>query len=940
MENIVSFSESVPVLFALTGVLLALRYLKGLSDFSSALNYLFGGFLCVFITKLLAPAQAHLGEQLFYFLNLFFHLTTALFMTAAACELKGIKFFNFVTDILGIGLIVGWDWYVIYMTGDSHLLMLSMFIASFGFAILAIPLWSRKGGRKAIGFDLTAWLCILLTLYNILRLTRWGQSLLPPSFETFMFIAIIGGWLLISNNMMAMQYDSLMQEIKDNKERLRLMVQLSPFPIVISRLKGDQLMLINDSAAKLFGVNPRKLSNFKMVDYFAEPNKRQELLAKLEKNPVVDDFEFQVKPRTGEPFWLLVSARVFDYEYEVALYMAFQDITDRKKKEIQLFNQATRDPLTQCYNRRQFEELSKNEVTRSRRYNHPFCLFMIDADHFKSVNDTHGHAVGDLVLQALADCCRRTLRESDIISRFGGEEFVIMLPESTLENGYRVAERLRINISKIIVKNEQNEDVSFTVSIGLVPSTVTDNVADMLKMSDEALYEAKEHGRNQVVVYGENGPDRSFTVATDERIESAKTAGPFYFVPTSQPNKPAMHNDEPTETGVVGLSGATASENEPMLDDDDDFADEKFENTGVSLNALYEDDTPSSPSPVPPPVGNDETGQAYSYEQAEYEESELPVEEPVYDTVEDDDIGYAQMPVPPSDEEELPVEEPLYDTVEDDNTGYAQMPVPPSDEESELPVEEPLYDTVEDDDTGYAQTPVPPSDEESELPVEEPLYDTAEDDDAGYAQTPVPPSDDEEEILPDDDVGSGNYLVEPEQLYKNDDSLADTEPDLPPDDYVPETPDEEQENLINQSYDDTPLPDDPQGGYTPSGIDSLLFSDGDDNPAPDEDGPELPPDIPPTQEPSFLDYGETPPPPAVKTVPPPPPVTAEPPPPAVGLQSAPSDVQPPLVVPPRKIIKKIIKMPSGMTKIPKMPGVIKMKIPKGLVTAPKPPSQN
>ena len=101
-------------------------------------------------------------------------------------------------------------------------------------------------------------------------------------------------------------------------------------------------------------------------------------MAQLEKHPVVDDFEFLVKPRKGEPFWLLLSARVIDFEYEIALYMAFQNITDRKKKELRLFDQATKDPLTKCYNRRQFEELAKNEVQRSRRYGHSFCLLMID----------------------------------------------------------------------------------------------------------------------------------------------------------------------------------------------------------------------------------------------------------------------------------------------------------------------------------------------------------------------------------------------------------------------------------------------------------------------------------------------------------------------------------------------------------------------------------
>ena len=160
---------------------------------------------------------------------------------------------------------------------------------------------------------------------------------------------------------------------------------------------------------------------------------------------------------------------------------------------------------------------------------------MIDADHFKNVNDTHGHAVGDLVLQALADCCRRTLRESDIVARFGGEEFVILLPEASIENAFRVAERLRIKISKLVVKNEQNQDVQFTVSIGLVSSTVTDDNPEMLKMADESLYVAKENGRNQVVVYENDGPNKDLPRPEGEDIDKAKAEPLYYFKPTGTP---------------------------------------------------------------------------------------------------------------------------------------------------------------------------------------------------------------------------------------------------------------------------------------------------------------------------------------------------------------------------------------------------------------------
>ena len=603
----------IPMLLSLVGVLVTLQYLKGMADFSAAIRFVFWGFVFVFAAKLLVFASGFMPQGYYYFCSLLFHLCSAVFLTAGSLSIKGVKFFNKTVIISACLLAAVWSWYVVIITRDAGTLTLSLAASTAGYAFLAAALWRRKTLRNSIGFVITGWFSVFLVLYNLLSLMSWGQSLLSPAFETFLYIAIMCGWILISNNMMAHQFDSLEQVAEESKERLRLMIQMSPFPIIISRLKDDQLMLINNKAGALFGLDVKHPGNFKTVDYFAEPSKRTELLTKLEKHPVVDDFEFLVKPRKGEPFWLLLSARVIDFEYEIALYMAFQDITDRKKKEMQLFDQATKDPLTKCYNRRQFEELAKNEIQRSRRYNHPFCLFMIDADHFKNVNDTHGHAVGDLVLQALADCCRRTLRESDIVARFGGEEFVILLPEASIENAFRVAERLRIKISKLVVKNEQNQDVQFTVSIGLVSSTVTDDIPEMLKMADESLYVAKENGRNQVVVYENDGPNKDLPKPEGEDIDKAKAEPLYYFKPTGAP---AVKNqsDEPIETGVVGLSGAAgADEIEPSLDDDSDEESQTPSQThGVSLSSLYDDEDgddsfvptskPAVAPPVPPPA--------------------------------------------------------------------------------------------------------------------------------------------------------------------------------------------------------------------------------------------------------------------------------------------------------------------------------------------------
>ena len=668
--NFASTAGLIPMALSLIGVLAALHYLKGMADFSTAIKFIFFGFLFILLSKILVLAVGSISTEYYYFGSLLLHLWSAIFLTAGAFGIKGSKFFSRTIVIFSCLLAAVWSWYVVIITRDGSSMTFSLAASVAGYGFLAASLWRRKTLRNSLGFVITGWFSVFLALYNLLTLMSWGQSLLSTAFETFLYIAIMCGWVLISNNLMAHQFDMLEQEAEESKERLRLMIQMSPFPIIISRLKDDQLMLINNKAGTLFGLDVKHPGNFKTVDYFADPSKRTELLAKLEKNPVVDDFEFLVKPRRGEPFWLLLSARVIDFEYEIALYMAFQDITDRKKKELQLFDQATKDPLTKCYNRRQFEELAKNEIQRSRRYDHPFCLFMIDADHFKNVNDTHGHAVGDLVLQALADCCRRTLRESDIIARFGGEEFVILLPEVTIENAHRVTERLRINISKLVVKNEQNEDVRFTVSIGLVSSTITDDIPEMLKMADESLYVAKENGRNRVVVYEENGPNKDLPPPEGEDIEKAKEEPLFYFTPSG--GTPTAKNNAPNAF------------NEPDLDNDDDdlfVPSNKPVAPPIALNTSIQDEDAIFSNEFPsidPEFLKDDTHEAPVND----EEKPLPLSEDLEPDLEDEPIPteppHAEEPLPPSFEEEQE-EPPLVDDFE--------PPLPESENDLPLPPE-------------------------------------------------------------------------------------------------------------------------------------------------------------------------------------------------------------------------------------------------------------
>jgi diguanylate cyclase (GGDEF)-like protein len=161
---------------------------------------------------------------------------------------------------------------------------------------------------------------------------------------------------------------------------------------------------------------------------------------------------------------------------------------------------ATLDALTNVYNRRHFLELANKEFARARRYQTPLSIIMLDVDRFKQINDSYGHAGGDEMLKALAQLCCGEIREIDVFGRIGGEEFAICLPGTPLSDAQQVAERLRCSIATAEVPLE-GAQATFTISLGVAEFHNGDkDFAILLRRADLALYEAKEMGRNQVVV--------------------------------------------------------------------------------------------------------------------------------------------------------------------------------------------------------------------------------------------------------------------------------------------------------------------------------------------------------------------------------------------------------------------------------------------------------
>lgn len=183
-------------------------------------------------------------------------------------------------------------------------------------------------------------------------------------------------------------------------------------------------------------------------------------------------------------------AEIFANEASIAIENA------RLFEQVQLL--AVTDELTGFYNRRYFYELVDMELARARRYHHAVSLIMIDIDHFKTVNDSYGHTVGDLMLKEMCVLIRKAVRESDILGRHGGEEFVLLLPETPLNRAIDVAERLRRLVADHHV-TVGDRDITVTVSAGV--ATLGDHCRsadDLFRCADMAMYQAKQSGRNQV----------------------------------------------------------------------------------------------------------------------------------------------------------------------------------------------------------------------------------------------------------------------------------------------------------------------------------------------------------------------------------------------------------------------------------------------------------
>jgi len=292
---------------------------------------------------------------------------------------------------------------------------------------------------------------------------------------------------------------ALENELANSTNRLESLLSALPVAIVIIDIDTHKIVDLNPLAMVMLGYTREQLINRDCHMYICREKADRCPLSDISSS--LDRSESVLINSAGNQIPVLRSTIQTEIEGKGFLLECFQDISEQKELEYRLREMAEMDFLTGIFNRRHFIELALREISRSKRYQTPISLFMIDIDWFKKINDRYGHSAGDEVLKGVARICKESIRDIDIAGRFGGEEFAVVLVECSLDSAFTVAERIRANIES----NEFPVDgtsIRCTVSIGIAGNTTEDADLEMvMKRADTALYDAKQAGRNRTCCF-------------------------------------------------------------------------------------------------------------------------------------------------------------------------------------------------------------------------------------------------------------------------------------------------------------------------------------------------------------------------------------------------------------------------------------------------------
>ena len=282
---------------------------------------------------------------------------------------------------------------------------------------------------------------------------------------------------------------------KSRKDYLE-MIENSPVGILKCDTKGN-LTYVNKKVIEILG-SP-SIEETKKINVFTfhllEEYGLSDILRECIQSPNTNAREFHYITKWGKNVWIRAYARLLKEKDGISeIQIVMDEITEKKEMEEKLHHLSITDELTGAYNRRYMKERIEEEIRRGENTEIRFTIIMLDIDNFKNVNDNHGHGAGDSVLELFTQGIKKEIRKADILARWGGEEFMVLLYNTSIQNTANLAELMRIRLSQIEILNVG----SVTASFGIAQYHVGDTIDTLVKRADEMMYQAKKEGKNCV----------------------------------------------------------------------------------------------------------------------------------------------------------------------------------------------------------------------------------------------------------------------------------------------------------------------------------------------------------------------------------------------------------------------------------------------------------